>query len=275
MKLWEKIAVVSLAILLCGSIIILSLSDSTAYGAEVTSKIYTTLKRLGEATDLELETVLSEDGVLNGFRCISCETEREYSFDDCGNLIKLITTMSDNAFDIESQNNTEVESVLDQEVIAIAGACMNDYQIGKLVIKSKRNFMGIYDYEIVEYIDEVPTGSRVSMECLGNGTVIFAIPIRGQIFTKDNTGTLQFDYEATIDSTEAEAIARQTVETRISGTDYDITPQAFVTKMEAMRDKLYYRVEIATFSEKEDNEVIFYVSVDIATGEVLNVEFTQ
>lgn len=45
--------------------------------------------------------------------------------------------------------------------------------------------------------------------------------------------------------------------------------------MEAMRDKLYYRVEIATFSEKEDYEVIFYVSVDIATGEVLNVEFTQ
>lgn len=275
MKFGGRIAVVSLAILLCGSIIILSLSDSTVSGAEVTNKIYTTLKGLGEATDLELETVLREDGLLIGFRCISSETEREYYFDDCGNLTKLITTMSDNAFEIESQNNTEDESVLDQEVIAIAGACMNDYQIGKLEIESKRNFMGIYDYEIVEYIDEVPTGSRVGMECLGNGTVIFAIPIRGQIFTKDNTGTLQLDYEATIDSVEAEEIARQTVEARVSGTSYEIMPKPFVTKLEAKRDKLYYNVEVATFSEKENYEVIYYVSVDLASGKVLDVVFTQ
>lgn len=275
MKTWKKIAIGCLTALLCVSIVSLTMGSTAASNTTVVETIYDTLKALGEKNDLQLDNIPLEDGEREGFYCNSNDTNREYWFDQNGNLIKLITTLADDV--VESQKHVPPvdETKLNENAICLAKACMNNYLIGQLEIESRESFNGIYDYVLVEYFDGKQTGSRIGFECLSDGTVIFAIPIRGQIFKKDTTGTLQPQYEVNVDVDQAVITARREVESRISGTDFAVADQIPVVKMEALKDRQFYKVEMSTVSETEGYEIIYYVCVDTASGEIIKVDMTQ
>lgn len=161
------------------------------------------------------------------------------------------------------------------QLLAYVESCIQPSIIGQLSIE-KENFNGFaYHYTIVETYSDMETGTVITAMGTPGGQIEYCLFRVGTVFQKNSDGTVTLSNpDPFIDEEDALQIARSAVAEQISGTENTIAESTEPVKIKAKEDRLYYSITIDV-QEPSGYTVKYFVQVDVYTGDVLDLSFTQ
>ena len=202
-------------------------------------------------------------------------TDRDYYFDSIGVLIEVNSCISDADYDRASQRPAMAEAQLDAAMKEFAEQCIALYQIGQMEMTARNAFAGHCNYVFTETYEQMQTGSQVALECMQDGTVVYAVITKGSVFAPTGQQTVVRKAPIKVTADEAYLAAVSAVEGKIAGTDYALLDAPSSCALEALGNDQFYKVELAAYSEKEQYTVTYWVNVNVTDGSIMKIEFTQ
>lgn len=218
--------------------------------------------------------VLDERDPIEYFHYQSESTGMSLYFDQSDGRLRLAQAEGDYGAESDRALLTDEEHrlwILEQAEIYISTAL-----IGELRVETQSGSVGKpRDYELVEYYDGIPTGTKVFVHCTKNGEIFYVIPVYGSLFEKTAFGGYVLKRgDSLIGETEAIQIAEAEIAVLALETAYTRTDDPVDIVLSASGEKLFFRITLETIHENGWARA-YVVDVDAYDGSILEVGFTK
>lgn len=237
-----------------------------------------TFKRI-HVEDAEYQGMYQWDEDGEGYRhYYSAEEDTDFYFDDSTGRIDTILNGRASAAR-ENEKNNGVDNAIDdaerdKRVLDYVELLFGDYTIGEWRIVKRYDSSIDFTYEIEEYLEDIPTGSNALLVCTSNAEVTMCTLMYGTIFQNTGKGTASYSNRSTrISEEDALSIAEEYIRFAAQEDGNTYVGDLVSCELKANGDLLYYSVELTAM--ENDYEIIYLVTVDVYTGEIIECARTM